>query len=154
MKDNSFPTKDIKKIEITKENNKNKVTDELKDKKTEVIAKGEDFTQYVLARIPKSHIETIKKVYKNGRNYTIIFNDGFTAFQQTSRKCKDVFGVMWYAKIATEEKQKGFSFDYWKNWLDKEKIVWDGQHIPEYLWTKEQYKKYNVKEDKFVKQGV
>lgn len=54
---------------------------------------------------------------------------------------------MWYAKIATEEKQKGFSFDYWKNWLDKEKIVCDGQHIPEYLWTKEQYKKYNVKED-------
>lgn len=147
MKKASLPTKDTeKKVDVTNEDNKTEVT--------ETVIKGEDFTQYVLTRIPKSHIETIKKVYKNGRNYTIIFNDGFTAFQQSSRKCKDVFGVMWYAKIATEEKQKGFSFDYWKNWLNKEKIVWDGQHIPEYLWTKEQYKKYNVKEDKFVKQGV
>lgn len=145
MKDNSFPTKDMKKIENTKE---------IDDKKSEVIPKGEDYTQYVLPRIPKSHINTIKKVYKNGRNYTIIFNDGFTAFNQSIRKCKDIFGVMWYAKIASEEKQKGFSFEYWKKWLDKEKIVWDGKNIPEYLWTKEQYEKYNTNKNNFVRQEV
>ncbi len=147
MKKASLPTKDIEvKVDITKEDNKIDVT--------EVVIKKEDFTKYVLPRLSKKYVASIKQVFKEGRNYTIIFNEDYTAFQQSSRKCKDIFGVMWYAKIATEEKQKGYSFEYWKKWLDKEKIIWDGKNIPEYLWTKEQYKKYNVKEDKIVKQEV
>lgn len=147
MKKASLPTKDTeKKVDVTNEENTIDVT--------ESVIKEEDFTKYVIPRISKKYVASIKRVFKEGRNYTIIFNEEYTAFQQSSRKCKDIFGVMWYAKIATEEKQKGYSFEYWKKWLDKEKIIWDGQHIPEYLWTKEQYKKYNVKEDKIVKQGV
>lgn len=147
MKKTSLPTKDTeKKVDVTNEENTIEVA--------ETVIKEEDFTKYVIPRVSKKYVASIKKVFKEGRNYTIIFNEEYTAFQQSSRKCKDIFGVMWYAKIATEEKQKGYSFEYWKKWLDKEKIIWDGQHIPEYLWTKEQYKKYNVQEDKIVKQGV
>lgn len=147
MKKASLPTKDTeKKVDVTNEENTIEVT--------EAVIKEEDFTKYVIPRVSKKYVASIKKVFKEGRNYTIIFNEEYTAFQQSSRKCKDIFGVMWYAKIATEEKQKGYSFEYWKKWLDKEKIIWDGENIPEYLWTKEQYKKYNVQEDKIVKQGV
>ena len=145
MKKANLLTKDIEKIDVTKDDNKIDI---------ETTIKGEDITKYVLPRLSKKYVASIKKVIKDGRSYIIIFNEDYTVFQQSSRKCKDIFGVMWYSKMATEEKQKGYSFEYWKKWLDKEKIVWDGKNIPEYLWTKEQYEKYNTNKNNFVRQEV
>ncbi len=123
----------------------------VKTEKTEVIMKGEDITVYVIPRLAKSYANSIKKVEKLGKDYIITFNDEYTAFQQKSRKCKDIPGIMWYSKISTLEKQNGYNFEEWSKWLNKNKIIWDGKNIPEFIWTKEQYEKYHVELPKFSK---
>ncbi len=108
---------------------------------------GEDVTQYIIPSLSKKYSNTIQKVIKEGSTYTIYFSNGYTAINQTSRKCKDIPGIKWYSKIAYQEKEKGYNEKEWTEWLKKNKIVWDGKNIPEYFWTEEQYKKYH-KEDK------
>lgn len=128
-----------------------KNTKSVKTEKTEVIMKGEDITAYVLPRLAKTYASSVKKVLKEGRDYTVIFHDGYTAFEQTSRKCKDIPGIMWYSKIAYQEKNKGYDKTEWTKWLNDHKIVWDGKNIPEFIWTADQYKKYNVEIPVFSK---
>lgn len=121
--------------------------------KTEVKneKKGEEVTQYILPRLSKKYVDSIDKIIKEGSTYTIFFKEGYTAFNQKSRRCKDVPGIMWYSKIATLEKQNGYNFEEYKKFLDKNKIIWDGKNIPEYIWTKSQYEKYKVEIPSFSK---
>lgn len=104
---------------------------------------GEDVTNYIIPSLSKKYSNTIQKVIKEGSTYTIYFANGYTAVNQKSRKCKDIPGIKWYSKIAYTEKEKGYNEKEWTEWLNKNKIIWDGKNIPEYFWTEEQYKKYN-----------
>ena len=64
MKKANLLTKDIEKIDVTKDDNKID---------TETTIKGEDITKYVLPRLSKKYVASIKKVIKDGRSYIIIY---------------------------------------------------------------------------------
>ena len=65
-------------------------------------------------------------------------------FGQKTRKAKNIAGIMWYSRIATEEKEEGkFNFEKWKKNFNDNKIVWDGKNIPEYILTQEQIDREN-----------
>lgn len=101
-----------------------------------------DLTKEVLPRLAKKYMNAIAKVEKEGSVYTITFSKGYTIFGQTTRKAKNIPGIMWYSRIATEEKEEGkFDFEKWKKFFTENKIVWDGKNIPEYILTEEQVKK-------------
>lgn len=98
-----------------------------------------DVTKDIIPRLAKKYMNAIAKVTKDGSVYEITFAEGYTIFNQTSRKAKNIAGIMWYSRIATEEKEEGkFDFEKWKKNFNDSKIVWDGKNIPEYILTQEQ----------------
>ena len=116
MKQNVLYTKDIKKVDVTKEM-KNKCF-----KKT------------------KGYENTIGKVEKEGTIYYITFAEGYTAFGQKERKARKVTEVMWYSKIATEEKEKGFNLESTLKEFKDNGIIFDGKTIPEFIDTEKSLK--------------
>lgn len=116
MKQNVLYTKDIKKVDVTKEM-KNKCF-----KKT------------------KGYENTIGKVEKEGTIYYITFAEGYTAFGQKERKARKVTEVMWYSKIATEEKKKGFNLESTLKEFKDNGIIFDGKTIPEFIDTEKSLK--------------
>lgn len=112
----------------------NKTTNETKEKV--------NVTEEIMPRLAKRYAGAISKVEKEGGVYTITFTKGYTIFGETTRKAKNIPGIMWYSRIATEEKEEGkFDFEKWKKFFTENKIVWDGKNIPEYILTAEQIKK-------------
>lgn len=98
-----------------------------------------DVTKKIIPRLAKKYVNAIEKITKDGSIYEITFAEGYTIFSQTTRKAKDVFGIMWYSRIATEEKEEGkFDIEKWKKYFTENKVVWDGKNIPEYILTQEQ----------------
>ena len=116
MKQNVLYTKDIEKVDVTKEM-KNKCF-----KKT------------------KGYENTIGKVEKEGTIYYITFAEGYTAFGQKERKARKVTEVMWYSKIATEEKEKGFNLESTIKEFKDNGIIFDGKTIPEFIDTEKSLK--------------
>ncbi len=103
--------------------------------------KIEDVTKDVLPRLAKKYVNAIGKVMKQGSVYTITFAEGYTIFGQKERKARNIPGIMWYSRIATEEKEEGkFDMAKWEKYFKENKVVWDGQNIPEYIETEEQVK--------------
>lgn len=98
-----------------------------------------DVTKEVLPRLAKKYVNAIHKVTKDGSIYEITFEEEYTIFGQKTRKAKNISSIMWYSRIATEEKEEGkFDFEKWKKFFTESKIVWDGKNIPEYILTQEQ----------------
>ena len=113
-----------------------------------------DVTKEVLPRLAKKYVNAIAKVIKTGSEYEITFANGYTIFGQTSRKVKNIPGIMWYSRIATEEKEAGkCDMEMWTKFFNENKIVWDGKNVPEYILTQEQIdgKKKEPKADKKAK---
>ena len=124
-------------------------------KQNHLLTKDEttkNVTKDILPRISKKYMDSISKVTKEGSVYEITFAEGYTIFGQKTRKCRNIPGIMWYSKIATEEKEEGkFNFEKWKNYFIENKVVWDGKNIPEYIETKQQIKARKEKEAKTLK---
>lgn len=117
--------------------NLNQNAESVKTKEVEV----KDVTKEVLPRLAKKYAAAIAKVMKEGSTYTITFAEGYTIFGQTERKCKNIPGIMWYSRIATEEKEEGkFDMAKWTKYFTENKVVWDGKTIPEYIETEDQVK--------------
>lgn len=114
----------------------------MKQNQNHLLTKEEkriDVTKETLPKVTKRYRGAIKKVEKVGSEYEITFAEGYTIFNQTMRKSKNISGILWYSRIATEEKQEGkFDFEKWKKNFDENKIVWDGKNIPEYILTQKQ----------------
>lgn len=103
-----------------------------------------DVTKDILPRLAKKYAEAIAKVEKEGSVYEITFAEGYTIFGQKTRKAKNIPGIMWYSRIATEEKEEGkFDIEKWRKYFTENKVVWDGKNIPEYILTQEQLDKEN-----------
>lgn len=119
----------------------------MKQNQNHLLTKDEvtiDVTKEIIPRLAKKYMNAIAKVTKDGSIYEITFAEGYTIFGQTKRKAKNIFGIMWYSRIATEEKDEGkFDFDKWTKFFTENKIVWDGKNIPEYILTKEQIDREN-----------
>lgn len=113
---NHLLTKDIEKIDVTKE---------MKQK---------------CFRKTKGYESTIGKVEKVGNIYFITFAEGFTAFLQKQRKARKVTEVIWYSKIAKEEKEQNKKLEDYIKEFKENGILFDGKTIPEFIDTKESLK--------------
>lgn len=113
-------------------------TKEVKEVKTKEV-KPVNVTNEIMPRLAKKYANAIAKVMKVGSEYVITFTEGYTIFGQTERKAKNIPGIMWYSRIATEEKEEGkFDMAKWTKYFNDNKVVWDGKNIPEYILTQEQ----------------
>ena len=116
----------------------------MKQNQNHLLTKEEtriDVTNENIRKLAKKYRRAIKKIEKVGSEYEITFADGYTIFNQTKRKSKNILGIMWYSRIATEEKEEGkFNFEKWKKNFEENHIVWDGKNIPEYILTEKQVK--------------
>ncbi len=110
----------------------------------------EDVTQEMVDRCyskVKGYEKSIKSVIKEGKEYVITFNEGYTAFLSKTRKARTIGEVVWLSKIATEEKEKGYDLAHYIEEFKQNKIAFDGKTIPEYIDTIEQVEKRKAKEE-------
>lgn len=102
---------------------------------------AEDVTEFMKRRYDEKWKYSVKKVLKYKNLYKVYFCFGYTAFGQEFRYAETIAGVKWYSKIATLERENNYGFEYWKNWLNNNNIVWNGKDIPIFIYTEEQVKK-------------
>lgn len=110
----------------------------------------EDVTQEMVDRCfskVKGYEKSIKKVIKEGKEYVITFNEGYTAFLSNVRKARTIGEVVWLSRIATDEKANGYDLKHYIEEFKQNNIAFDGKTIPEYIDTIEQVEKRKAKEE-------
>lgn len=117
MEKNCVSTKKLQRIDVTKE---------MKEK---------------CYKKTKGYEDTIEKVEKEDNLYFITFSKDYTAFGQKQRIARRITEVLWYSRLAKEEKDKNKKIeDYIKEFQENE-IVFDGKNIPEFIDTKKDLEK-------------
>lgn len=122
MKQSSVLTKDIEKVDVTKE---------IKQK---CINKKNGYEK------------ALGKIDKLGSLYIIEFAEGYTAFGEKTRKARRLAEIQWYSRIATEEKNTGKTIKDYITEFKENGIVFDGKTIPEFIDTVEEVKVQETKE--------
>jgi len=115
----------------------------------------EDVTQEMVDRCfskVKGYEKSIKKVIKEGKEYVITFNEGYTAFLSNVRKARTIGEVVWLSRIATDEKANGYDLKHYIEEFKQNNIAFDGKTIPEYIDTIEQVEKRKAKEAQKAKE--
>lgn len=110
----------------------------------------EDVTQEMVDRCfskVKGYEKSIKSVIKEGKEYVITFNEGYTAFLSNTRKARTIGEVVWLSRIATDEKANGYDLKHYIEEFKQNNIAFDGKTIPEYIDTIEQVEKRKAKEE-------
>lgn len=110
---------------LTKELEKVDVTKEMKEK---------------CYKKTKGYENTIEKVEKQGNIYLITFAEGYTAFLEKQRKARKLTEVLWYSKVAKEEKDQNKKLEDYIKEFKTNGIIFDGKTIPEFIDTKESLK--------------
>lgn len=116
----------------------------------------EDVTQEMVDRCfskVKGYEKSIKSVIKEGKIYTITFNQGYTAFLSNVRKARTIGEVVWLSKIATDEKANGYDLAHYIAEFKQNKIAFDGKTIPEFIDTVEQVEKRKAKAEAEAKKA-
>ena len=127
-----------------------------KNAKVETKEKVEvkEVTKEIIDRVGKSYQGAIKKITQEGRIYTVELNDGYTCYNEKSRKARRVPEIGFIARVATEQKDtKKTNEEYLKEF--KENGIWfEGNKIPEYIDTVEDVKarQEKAKEEKPTKE--
>ncbi len=121
---NQALTKEIEKVDVTKE---------MKEK---------------CFRKTKGYENTLGKVEKQGNLYFITFAEGYTAFCEKERKARKVTEVIWYSKIAKEEKDQNKKLEDYIKEFKENKIIFDGKTIPEFIDTEKSLKTRQREETK------
>ena len=89
----------------------------------------------------KGYEDTIEKVEKEDNLYFITFSKDYTAFGQKQRIARRITEVLWYSRLAKEEKEKNKKIeDYIKEFQENE-IIFDGKTISEFIDTKKDLEK-------------
>lgn len=101
---------------------------------------AEDVTDFMKRRYDEKWKYSVRKVLKYKKLYKVYFCLGYTAFGQEFRYTDTIAGVKWYSKIATLERENNYGYEYWKNWLNNNKIVWNGEKIPTFIFIEKQIK--------------
>ena len=95
----------------------------------------------------KGYEKTLGKVEKEGSIYYITFAEGYTAFGQKERKARKVTEVLWYSRIAKEEKEQNKKLEDYIQEFKQNNIAFDGKTIPEFVDTIEDVKARKEKEE-------
>lgn len=99
-------------------------------------------------RKTKGYENTLGKVEKQGNLYFITFAEGYTAFCEKERKARKVTEVIWYSKIAKEEKDQNKKLEDYIKEFKENKIIFDGKTIPEFIDTEKSLKTRQREETK------
>ena len=116
----------------------------------------EDVTQEMKDRCfskVKGYEKSIKSVIKEGKIYTITFENGYTAFLSNVRKARTIGEVVWLSRIATDEKANGYDLQHYIEEFKQNNIAFDGKTIPEFIDTIEQVEKRKAKEEAEAKKA-
>ena len=101
---------------------------------------AEDITEFIKNKIPQNYKYSIKKVLKYKKLYKIYFSFGYTAFLSDVRYARHLGEVQWLSKIATEEREYGYTLEHYIEEFKRNKINFDGKNIPIFIDTIEQIK--------------
>lgn len=98
----------------------------------------------------KNYEITIEKVEKEGSLYFITFAKDYTAFGQKERKARKITEVMWYSRIAKEEKEQNKKIEDYIKEFKENGILFDGKNIPEFIDTEKSLKARQRKKVKSI----
>lgn len=120
--------------------------------KTNEKVEVKEVTKDLIDRIGKSYQGAIKTITQEGRIYTVELNDGYTCYNEKSRKARRVPEIGFIARIATEQKgNEKANEEYLKEF--KANGIWsDGKNIPEFIDTIEDVKAREAKAKEETKQ--
>ena len=110
------------------------------NKTKEVKVEVKEVTKEIIDRIGKSYQGAIKKITQEGRIYTVELNDGYTCYNEKSRKARRVPEIGFIARIATEQKGNEKSNEEYLKEFKANGIWSDGKSIPEFIDTVEDVK--------------
>jgi hypothetical protein len=102
---------------------------------------AEDVTNDIKLACRIKYRDSIKKVLKQGKLYKIFFCFSYTAFGEEIRFARSKSEVMWYSRIATEEKELGKTYEDYIQEFIRNNIDFDGIHIPPFIDIRGQRKK-------------
>ena len=102
---------------------------------------AEDITEFIKNKIPQNYKYSIKKVLKYKKLYKIYFCFGYTAFLSDIRYARHLGEVQWLSKIATEEREYGYTLEHYIEEFKRNRINFDGKNIPIFIDTLEQVRK-------------
>jgi len=113
--------------------------------KTNEKVEVKEVTKDLIDRIGKSYQGAIKTITQEGRIYTVELNDGYTCYNEKSRKARRVPEIGFIARVATEQKgNEKANEEYLKEF--KANGIWsDGKTIPEFIDTIEDVKAREAK---------
>lgn len=120
--------------------------------KTNEKVEVKEVTKDLIDRIGKSYQGAIKTITQEGRIYTVELNDGYTCYNEKSRKARRVPEIGFIARVATEQKgNEKANEEYLKEF--KANGIWsDGKNIPEFIDTIEDVKAREAKAKEETKQ--
>ena len=101
---------------------------------------AEDITEFIKNKIPQKYKYSIKKVLKYKKLYKIYFCFGYKAFLSDVRYARHLGEVQWLSKIATEEREYGYTLEHYVEEFKRNNINFDGKNIPIFIDTIEQIK--------------
>lgn len=107
-----------------------------KEKKVEV----KDVTKEIIDRVGKTYQPSIKKITQEGRIYTVELNDGYTCYNQKSRKARRVPEIGFIARVSTEQKGNEKPDEEYLKEFKQNGIWFEGNKIPEFIDTVEDVK--------------
>ena len=106
---------------------------------------AKDVTKETINRIGKSYQDAVKEILQNGRLYQITLNDGYTVYGQNVRLARRVPEIGFIARVATEEKNNGKTYEEYIKEFTENNIAFDGKSIPQFIDTKEDIVKMEEK---------
>ena len=106
---------------------------------------AKDVTKEILPRIGKTYQDAVQKISQNGRLYEVVLNDGYTMYGQSIRLARRVPEIGFIARVATEEKNTGKTYEEYIKEFTENNIAFDGKAIPQFIDTKEDIAKAEEK---------
>ena len=99
---------------------------------------AKDITKEVIGSFAKKYVEAIAKVEQDAKCYRVTLNEGYEFYGRNTREATKWPNVMWYSRVGCECKAGTFDLD---KECEKENLVFDGKHIPQFFVKKDAPKK-------------
>ena len=114
---------------------------------------AKDVTADKINSVGKKFVGAIKKILDDGKYYLVELEEGYTLYGQTSRYARKNGEIGFIARAASEEKEKGLTFEDYKKGFTENKIHFNGKDIPTFIDTEEDYQAALKKEQEKAKKA-
>ena len=94
-----------------------------------------EVTKELIDRIGKTYQGAIKRITQEGRIYTVELEEGYTCYNEKTRKARRVPEIGFIARVATEQKGNEKTNEEYLKEFKTNGIWFEGNKIPEYIDT-------------------